>query len=141
MKTMIRDFATAFLMGFAFPGLLLGAAVFCYAREPAAEEPVQEETVCPERSSGNLVRTCQNGAVQELDLDTYLVGVLLAEMPADFSQEALKAQAVAARTYARKAYVGGGKHGNGSVCLDASCCQAFVFRQDYLNSSWFSLRS
>ena len=34
-----------------------------------------------------------------MDLGTYLVGVVRAEMPASFELEALKAQAVAARTY------------------------------------------
>lgn len=35
-----------------------------------------------------------------LDLEDYLIGVVAAEMPASFNSEALKAQAVAARTYA-----------------------------------------
>ncbi len=39
------------------------------------------------------------GKVVEMDLEEYLVGVVAAEMPADFHIEALKAQAVAARTY------------------------------------------
>lgn len=40
------------------------------------------------------------GQVVEMDLEEYLIGVLAGEMPADFHLEALKAQAVAARTYA-----------------------------------------
>ena len=40
------------------------------------------------------------GKVVEMDLEEYLIGVVSGEMPADFHQEALKAQAVAARTYA-----------------------------------------
>ena len=40
------------------------------------------------------------GEIQEMDLEDYLVGVVAAEMPANFDLEALKAQAVAARTYA-----------------------------------------
>ena len=38
--------------------------------------------------------------VNVLDLETYLAGVVGAEMPANWPEEALKAQAVAARTYA-----------------------------------------
>lgn len=38
----------------------------------------------------------------ELDLEEYLVGVVAAEMPASFHAEALKSQAVAARTYTLK---------------------------------------
>ena len=37
--------------------------------------------------------------VEELKLDEYLYGVVSAEMPASFEEEALKAQAVVARTY------------------------------------------
>lgn len=43
-----------------------------------------------------------NGNVISIDLEEYIIGVVGAEMPASFSVEALKAQAVAARTYAMK---------------------------------------
>ncbi|WP_410770629.1 stage II sporulation protein D [Fontibacillus sp. BL9] len=39
------------------------------------------------------------GAVETLPLEQYVTGVLAAEMPADFELEALKAQAIAARTF------------------------------------------
>jgi len=45
--------------------------------------------------------------INELDLDDYLLGVVPAEMPASWPLEALKAQAIAARTYA---YANLGKH-------------------------------
>ncbi len=48
--------------------------------------------------SAVTIRAKIDGTVQEMDLDTYLQGVLRAEMPASFALEALKAQAVAART-------------------------------------------
>ena len=37
---------------------------------------------------------------EKIDFETYVMGVVAAEMPASYSEEALKAQAVAARTYA-----------------------------------------
>lgn len=37
--------------------------------------------------------------IENVPLEDYLVGVVAAEMPADFEEEALKAQALAARTY------------------------------------------
>lgn len=46
------------------------------------------------------VYNTKTGLVEELILDEYIKGVLAAEMPAAFHIEALKAQAVAARTYA-----------------------------------------
>ena len=44
-----------------------------------------------------------DGRVVSLELEDYVIGVVVAEMPALFSSEALKAQAVIARTYALKA--------------------------------------
>ncbi|MDE7278939.1 MAG: SpoIID/LytB domain-containing protein, partial [Oscillospiraceae bacterium] len=41
-----------------------------------------------------------SGQVMELSLRDYVIGAVLAEMPASYHEEALKAQAVAARTYA-----------------------------------------
>ena len=57
----------------------------------------------------------------DMALDAYLQRVLLGEMPAFFEPEALKAQAVAARTYTVKHRE---KH-NGKLCTDSTCCQAF----------------
>lgn len=43
-----------------------------------------------------------NGSIVKLELEEYLIGVVSSEMPASFNIEALKAQAVVARTYALK---------------------------------------
>jgi len=42
----------------------------------------------------------ESGKVLEIGFEEYIVGVTAAEMPCSFPEEALKAQAVAARTYA-----------------------------------------
>lgn len=59
------------------------------------------------RVGPTLVRVLDTstGKVMSLALEDYLVGVVAAEMPAEFELEALKAQAVAARTYALKRLV------------------------------------
>lgn len=44
----------------------------------------------------------KDNSIIELDLEEYLVGVVSSEMPVSFEKEALKAQAVASRTYALK---------------------------------------
>ena len=43
-----------------------------------------------------------NGTIETIELEEYVVGVVAAEMPAAFNIEALKAQSIAARTYALK---------------------------------------
>ncbi|WP_407306255.1 stage II sporulation protein D [Desulfosporosinus sp. SB140] len=45
-----------------------------------------------------------DGKVSSIPLEEYLLGVVAAEMPVEFQLEALKAQAIAARTYAVKQY-------------------------------------
>lgn len=48
------------------------------------------------------VKQVSKNEIIELDLEDYLIGVLAGEMPINFEEEALKAQAVVARTYALK---------------------------------------
>ena len=69
--------------------------------------------------------------IEEIDLDQYLYGVVSAEMPASFEKEALKAQAVVARTYTIYKIVNNdGKHGEADICDDSTCCQAWISEQD-----------
>ena len=67
----------------------------------------------------------QNGKTESMTLDRYLTGVLLAEMPVSFADEALKAQAVASRTYALRSYQHR-RHDGAAVCTDAGCCQGWT---------------
>ncbi len=74
--------------------------------------------------------------VEEVNLDEYLYGVVSAEMPASFEKEALKAQAVVARTYTiYKIKANSKKHENADICDSASCCQAWISKEDRL-SRW-----
>ena len=70
-----------------------------------------------------------------MDLENYLTGVVLAEMPAEFETEALKAQAIAARTYAWKLTNAPGKHPDGAVCTDPACCQGYLSPETYLTKT------
>lgn len=47
-----------------------------------------------------IVRLRDHGKIQKLDLESYIQGVLAGEMSSSWPEEALKAQAIAARTYA-----------------------------------------
>lgn len=69
--------------------------------------------------------------IEELNLDEYLYGVVSSEMPASFEQEALKAQAVVARTYTLyKINQNDKKHGDANICDDSSCCQAWISKEE-----------
>ena len=102
--------------------------------EPAAEALVPVERPLPEAAeegaSAGLdsqwsISLLRAGVGEVLPLDAYLLGVLAAEMPASFQPEALKAQAVAARTdtfYRMEAQV----HPGGACCDDPACCKAYL---------------
>ena len=71
-----------------------------------------------------LLPVLKEGEVVSMTLCDYLVGVVLAEMPLSFPEEALKAQATASRTYALRRYEHR-KHGAAAVCTEAGCCQGW----------------
>ena len=73
------------------------------------------------------------GNVEELPIDTFLYGVVSAEMPASFDTEALKAHAVVARTYTiYKIIHNAGKHDGADICDASTCCQAWISKEDRL---------
>jgi stage II sporulation protein D len=63
----------------------------------------------------------------ELDAESYIVGTVAAEMPALFDDEALKAQAIACRTWLYKNMKSGGcgKRDGADICSDYGHCQAW----------------
>ena len=79
-----------------------------------------------------LLHTSTN-KVEKLGLDENLYGVVSSEMPASFEKEALKAQAVVARTYTLYKIINGGKkHGNANICDSSTCCQAWISKEKRL---------
>lgn len=71
--------------------------------------------------------------IEEIPLDEYLYSVVSAEMPASFEEEALKAQAIVARTYTLfKMKYSATKHGEADLCDDSTCCQAWISKEDRL---------
>lgn len=77
-----------------------------------------------------LLHTKTN-TIEEILLDEYLYCVVSAEMPADFDIEALKAQAIVARTYTiYKISENQSKHGDAHICDDSACCQAWITKEE-----------
>lgn len=72
----------------------------------------------------------ETGIVESLPLDTYLYGVVAAEMPASYELEALKAQATVARTYTIYKIVKDSKHENADICDNSACCQAWISKEN-----------
>ena len=131
---MKKQILLSFLAGAVLPLML--AALF--QKTPPVPE-AESESIGPAQSiresDPETVLTVVNraGNLRQMTLREYLVGVVLAEMPADFEPEALKAQAVVARTYTRKR-MEGSKHGEAAVCMDPGCCQGWQSGEDYLEA-------
>lgn len=84
-----------------------------------------------------------NGQTEEYPLEEYVIGVVASEMPAEFHIEALKAQAVAARTYAIRRSLrnenGHPDHPDAPLCKDVHC-QAHLSREELKTTKgedWF----
>lgn len=116
----------------------LCSVLFFLAMPVSTEEAAATEaafSVVQEESASIPVTVLLDDKTVVMDLEKYLVGVVLAEMPASFETEALKAQAIAARTYAWKLAATGTKHPDGAVCTDPACCQGFICVDEYLRKT------
>ncbi len=100
--------------------------------EESIAEDIPEETKYNYKNYGTIqLLHKKTGVVENVELDQYLCHVVSAEMPADYELEALKAQAIVARTYTiYKA--NNKKHENADICDDSACCQAWVSKEDRL---------
>lgn len=78
----------------------------------------------------------ETGEVVELSLDDYIKGVLVGEVPATYEDEAIKAQAIVARTYTLyKLYNSSYAHENADMCDDVNHCQAYKSKE-YAFKCW-----
>lgn len=115
---------------------------------PTSENPVtpSEEPLTPsekpvgqaaeKRDEEIIFNLSDSGKVYETNMAEYLPYAIAAEMPVSFEAEALKAQAVAARTYAVYCTEHENpKHPDADVCTDAGCCLAYM-DEKALRGSW-----
>ena len=105
------------------------------------EQQENEQTTKEEQYDYQKYRTIKllhtsTNEVEELNIDEYLYGVVASEMPASFEIEALKAQAVVARTYTIYQIINNSsKHENADMCDDFGCCQAWISKEERM-SKW-----
>ncbi len=128
----------AIVLGYVLPGVIFSIAEKRYLQ--TGDRPITESYATEQSSEATVPQQPVNhkisvlhplSAVEDMELNTYIVGVLLGELPADFDAETMKAQAVVARTYALKRQKTAQKH-NGAVCMDSACCQAYCGIDAYL---------
>lgn len=97
----------------SYKTLLIVASIFCFVAGlfffpfffRQTEQPNNTQTAAKKQET--VDNACEititvSGNDIPMDLEEYVIGVVAAEMPANFNLEALKAQAIAARTYVLK---------------------------------------
>lgn len=133
MKRILALSAALTLLAVFLPLAFAGAPAAAKAKpsetQSAAFQPKADAAVQVTLAAGDGNRT--------MNMHDYIVGVVAAEMPAKFEPEALKAQAVAARTYAMRDILGAGKHADtgADLCSDPACCQAWI-SEDQMRNNW-----
>ena len=122
------------MFGLVFPALLFSISDKERGTQPQETEDTTQQTQLTVAVSPELVISVllEDGSIEKMDMDTYLTAVVLQEMPTEFETEALKAQAVVARTYALRRLRTGGKHTGAAVCTSSSCCQGFCNEEAFL---------
>ncbi|MDO4552350.1 MAG: stage II sporulation protein D [Bacillota bacterium] len=145
------DVALALLVLVLLPGLLVlffGEKEASLSREDGGDPLLGFEEV----TEISLYRQSE-GRVVSLGLEEYVAGVVAGEMPSSFETEALKAQAVAARTYGvskvRRAAASGNSadHPDAPLC-DGTHCQVYrsetelreLKGEDWMANGWLKIR-
>ncbi len=133
MKKIIIYMLGIIMLCFLIPILFTNAKIIKIAVNEDNIEEIEAVTKQYDYSKYNTVKLLhvETGEIEEINLDEYILGVVAAEMPVDYEIEALKAQAVVARTYTMYKIVNNNhKHDIADICDDFTCCQAWIDKED-----------
>ncbi|WP_230873917.1 stage II sporulation protein D, partial [Paenibacillus woosongensis] len=120
----------------AAPASAAGSGSAVAAVPPAVRLPAAAASELPSVS----VYLTKTGDIETLPFEQYVTGVLAAEMPADFELEALKAQAIAARTFIVRRLAEGDRSGvpvPGADVVDSVDHQAYLSSKEL--DKWIEL--
>ena len=141
MKKILLYLLSFILICFVVPAMLTRRTASTVAQENKNSEiqqntensTDQEETQSYEYTKYGTITLLhkKTGETEQVKLDDYLCNVVSAEMPAGYGVEALKAQAIVARTYTVYKILNK-KHDNADICDDSTCCQAWISKEDRL---------
>lgn len=136
MKQSVKEILAAVVLGAVLPTIVFHVLEKIILKQPQSvtKDVLQMESTQHVDREVEVPVLFADGNIQRMNMDTYIAGVVLAEMPAEFEKDALKAQAVVARTYALKRISSGDKHEDHAVCTDSTCCQAYVATEEYLST-------
>lgn len=139
MRSLLAFSLAALLFALALPLTLAALAPASPAPQTAAPSasPSPAPLSAGARRDADITFTVLSGGeTRTVTMAEWLPGVLAGEMPALFETEALKAQAVAARTFIlSRMRTGTAAHPHADVCDDPGCCKAHL-SEDELRARW-----
>lgn len=137
MKKLICIISVIVFISFLIPIIFVTKFEFKQANTNVLEDDIINEYEYKQYGTIKLFHKNIN-EIEEIPIDEYLYNVVSAEMPASFSEEALKAQGLVARTYTiYKIKNNINKHEGADICDDSTCCQAWINKDDRF-SRWES---
>jgi len=97
-------------------------------------EEIITKTTKTNKEKNIKIRINKNNEIQEINLEEYIVGVVAGEMPASFHEEALKAQAIASRTFAMYKL----EKGNKEYDLETTVDDQVYINESEMKNKWGS---
>ncbi len=123
MKQLFQFLLIFLLIPLIFLSAVTAAAGFLGTDFSKKQSPLENSS----QIKSKQITLSHNERVISLPLEEYLVGVVAGEMPASFETEALKAQAIAARTYTlNRARFPNNDHPSATVCSNPAHCKAWI---------------
>ena len=128
-------FITCFILIFTLiiPFILMGGSIKNFTS--SSDEEIHNEkqvNITMEGESKAKVYMTSEKKVKKIDVEEYILGVVSSEMPATFEEEALKAQAIAARTFYYSKRLKNCNLANGGEICDSVHCQAYMDKDERL---------
>ncbi len=131
MKRGLMELCFGVILGLFLPVLILNTRRLWKAPQQMGQDPAEpgQDSHCVK-----IQVLFTDDRIQNMDLEEYVLGVVLGEMPASFEEEAQKAQAVVARTYALRCRERSRKHPLGALCTNPGCCQGYRSPGDFIEA-------
>lgn len=130
MKRVVSLILLIIIMIFFIPVIFINKRSIHIFSSAEQKENVEESKYDYSKYSNIKLLHKNSGEIEEVYLDNYIKCVVSAEMPANYNIEALKAQAVVARTYTIYKITNSKKHKEADICDKSDCCQAWISKED-----------
>ncbi|WP_297630240.1 stage II sporulation protein D [uncultured Clostridium sp.] len=118
------------------PKLILGDSINIGESKEVSEEKNKKntDTINVAGNEKVTVYRAKTGKTDKVNLEDYVIGVVSGEMPVNFSEEAIKSQAIAARTYYFSKREAKCEQAKGADICDTIHCQVYMDKKERLNA-------